>query len=101
MNDPEEFHVIIVGRAGGHDGSNIMLIGPGSKRDSLSTATEQYRKKNQLATNIQLMAYVAFSGDKEAGEKYHKNLMDKIAEEEAEARRHNIFATGEKVAGEG
>lgn len=33
----DEFHVVLVGRSGGHAGTNIYVVGPGPKRHAVTT----------------------------------------------------------------
>lgn len=81
-NHPEEYHVVIVGRAGGHIGTGIYLHGPGTKRLAIGTAEQNYRKENRFASNIALVSTVEFSGDKESAMKFMDRLMELIREVE-------------------
>jgi hypothetical protein len=98
-HDPEEFHVIIVGRAGGHPGTGIYLFGPGPKRLAIDAGQEKFRRENKLPKNIQLVSHCVFSGDESMGETFVTNLMDEM--EKDKAVNSNIFSTGEKLPGEG
>lgn len=81
----DETHVVLIGRAGGHPGTDLYLVGPGSKKNAIHTAEEKFRKERKLAKNIALVSKVAFSGSPEEGEKFIERLVammdpDKVQE---------------------
>lgn len=84
-NETEDHHVVIVGRAGDHPGSNIYLTTPGSKKEAIHTAETLYRRDQNLSRNIALASRVVFSGGEEEGKifinKLTKFMDDKMKEE--------------------
>lgn len=78
-----EYHVVIVGRAGEHDGTDIYLIGPGTKKSAIQTGQQNFRRTKRLATSIQLVSHVAYSGNEEGGKTFMKTLMEMMELKEA------------------
>ena len=60
--DRAQHHVVLVGRSGGHPGTNIYLTEPGSRRDAVATGEATFRREQRLPSNVALVARVVFSG---------------------------------------
>lgn len=75
-----EFHVVIVGRAGQNAGTDIYLIGPGSKKDAIKTGEVNFRKAKSLPTSVALSSHIGFTGNAEDGESFIKKVMELIDE---------------------
>lgn len=60
--DDDEYHVVVVGRAGDHVGAMINVVGPGRKREAVATCERAFRKEHRLPSSVALVARVVFSG---------------------------------------
>jgi hypothetical protein len=91
-HDPEEFHVVVVGRAGHHSGTSIYLVGPGPKRQAIRTGEDNYRRENRLAPNIALVSRVVMSTtDAAKGQEFINLMIQKMEEMTGTVEHHNVF----------
>ena len=80
----DEYHVVLVGRAGDHPGTNIYLVGPGSRKNAIHTGETIFRKETKLATNVAIRCSVAHSGTEESGVQYIDRLVTLMEERREE-----------------